>query len=379
MNIQDYRFPSMLWMLLAVLALAGCAGAPQKPAVAETPARVFYPALPNSPRIQHLATISSERDLVAQSDGFADFILGDDKKTQQLIQPYGIAMYEGRMYVADTGAGALAVFDLARQKMEFVAGSGNGRMKRPINVKIDAEGRKYVTDTGRDQVLVYDREDRFVAAFGEQEQFRPTDVAIAGDRLYVVDIQHHQVHALDKRTGKLLFSFGKAGSADGELFHPTNIAIGPQGDVFVVDTSNFRVERFSAEGKFVRTYGSAGSEPGSFARPKGIAIDSVGRMYVGDAAFENVQLFDEQGRLLLFFGQPGDKAEGLNLPTGVALDRDNVKWFSRYASPDFHIEYLIMVASQFGPNKVDVFGFGRMAGMAYPPDNGPAAPGLGVK
>jgi DNA-binding beta-propeller fold protein YncE len=118
----------------------------------------------------------------------------------------------------------------------------------------------------------------------------------------------------------------------------------------------------------VRVYGKLGDELGNFSRPKGIALDHEGRLYVGDAAFENVQVFDNDGRLLLFFGQPGGRGEGLNLPAGVTIDYANVDVFKQYADPRFKVEYLILVASQFGPNKVDVFGFGRMSGIEYPRD-----------
>ena len=353
--------------LLIVLALAGCAAAPNQ--VAQAPEAVFYPSLPNAPRIQHLATIASERDISPPSEGLAKFVLGDETNLGALQQPYGLAMFGGKLYVADSRAQGLAVFDMAKRKYSLFSGVGGGRMKRPINVKIDRDGTKYVTDTGRDQILVYDRDDRFVSAFGADGQFKPVDAVISADRLYVVDIQHHSVQVLDKRTGKFLFSFGKAGSGQGELYHPTNIAIGPEGDVYVVETSNYRVQRFTADGKSVRVYGEVGNEPGTFARPKGIALDRLGRMYVGDAAFENVQVFDNGGKLLLFFGQTGDKLEGLNLPAGVTIDYDNVEFFRRSADPRFNVEYLILVASQFGPNKIDVFGFGRMKGVDYPPDD----------
>lgn len=364
---------NLFWRGLVVVvfaALGGCASAPTQ--VVQAPGAVFYPSLPGAPRIQHLATIASERDLGQPVDGFAKFILGDVSNEGRLQQPYGLAMFDGKLYVADSRAQGLAVFDMAKRKFSMLTGSGNGRMKRPINVKIDRDGTKYVTDTGRDQILVYDRNDRFVSAFGGDGQFKPVDAGISADRLYVVDIAHHQIQVLDKRTGSLLFAFGKAGSGRGELYHPTNIAIGPDGDVFVVETSNYRVQRFTADGQPVRVYGEVGNEPGTFARPKGIALDRLGRMYVGDSAFENVQVFDNGGKLLLFFGQPGDKLEGLNLPAGVAIDYDNVDFFRRSADPGFNIEYLIMVASQFGPNKVDVFGFGRMKGADYPPDDAPA-------
>ena len=356
--------------MLVLLALAGCAGAPvQAPQVQGTG---FYPPLPNPPRIQHLKTLTGERDIGAPASGLAKFVLGDDTKAQQLKQPYGVGIFQGKLYVVDSRAPGLAVFDLAKQRFEVLTGAPNGRMKRPINITIDTDGTKYITDTGRDQVLVFDRDDRFVAAYGAEGQFKPVDTAIRGERLYVVDIQHHQVQGLDKRTGKALFNFGSAGSKVGELYHPTNIAIGTDGDVYVVETSNFRVQRFTSEGKPVRMYGELGAERGNFSRPKGLALDHSGRLYVGDAAFQNVQIFDNDGRLLLFFGQPGGDVEGLNLPAGVTIDYDNVQYFRSYGDPRFNIEYLVFVVSQFGPNKVDVFGYGKMAGMEYPSDAGPA-------
>jgi DNA-binding beta-propeller fold protein YncE len=348
--------------------LAGCVtnpGQPDKNIAAEPSGPVFYPPLPNAPRVQYLTTISSERDLAVKKDSFADFIVGAEKEAQRLTQPYGIALDKGKLYVADTGAGGLAIFDLAQQRFSFVTGTGAGRIKRPINIRIDVDGTRYVTDTGRDQVLVFDRDDHFVRAFGVEDQFRPVDLAIVGNRLYVADILHHQIQVLDKATGHVLFKFGKPGSGEGELFHPTNIAVGPDGDIYVVETSNFRVQRFTAEGTPVRTYGSVGSTVGSFARPKGIAVDKAGRLLVGDAAFQNVQIFDNNGKLLMYFGQTDGRGDGLNLPTGVSVDYDNIASFRRFADPKFAIDYLILVASQFGPNKIDIFGFGKMIDMDY--------------
>lgn len=352
---------------LAALAIAAAVGLPD--AWAREPGQaLFYPALPDPPRIQYLTTLTGERDLRPPSSSFARFILGDDDTAMQLAQPYGTAMYQGRLYVADTGAAGVAVFDFAAKRFSYLSGAPNGQMRRPINIRIDADGTKYVTDAGREQILVYDRDDRFVAAYGKQGLFRPTDVAIGPDRLYVTDVLHHQIHVLDKRSGKSLYVFGKPGSGEGELFHPTNITLGPEGDLYVTETSNFRVQRFTVEGKPVRTFGSVGATPGSFARPKGLAIDRAGRMYVGDAAFENVQTFDADGKLLLFFGQSGKPEERMHLPAGVSIDYEHVDQFRPYADANFQVEYLLLVTSQFGPNKVDVYGFGRMRDMEYPAD-----------
>jgi DNA-binding beta-propeller fold protein YncE len=380
MTLHTSMFPRMRWIgaLMAVLMaapalLAGCAGAPVKPKAGPTTA--FYPPPPDVPRIQHLATFAGARDLEAPRSGVADFLLGEEGSEDSLKRPYGVALFEGKIYVADNRAPGLVVFDLVTPRYSVVEGAGAGKMQRPINVTIDADGSRYVTDTARNQVLVYDRSDKFVAAFGAKGDYKPVDTLVVGERLYVVDIEHHEVHVLDKRSGKLQFKFGKPGSdEEGALFQPTNLARGPNGDIYVVETGNFRVSRFTPEGKFVRRFGEAGQAPGDFARPKGIAVDRAGRVYVGDAAFQNVQIFDDRGRVLMAFGQPADGSPGgLNLPAGVAIDYDNVALFRRFAAPGFNVEYVILVVSQFGPNQVDVFGFGRMSGIDYPPDTEPAA------
>lgn len=360
-----------LALLFCVAALAACSSTPL-PKEPEAPRRVFYPEAPEPPRIQLLTTFTGERDFAAQRSGFATFVAGE-AKTQEMQQVYGVALADGKLYAVDTKGASIAIFDLVQRQFSVFTGSGAGRLKNPINITVDTDGTKYVTDTSRDQILLYDRDNKFLAAYGEAGQFRPVDTAIAGDRLYVVDILHHQVQVLNKRTGALLFKFGKSGSEPGQLFHPTNIAFGPNGDVFITDTSNYRVQRFTAEGKHLRVYGQVGDRPGSFARPKGVAVDREGRVYVSDAAFQNVQVFEENGRLLMAFGQP-KQGEGMSLPAGVSIDYDHVPLFARYADPNFKIDYLVVVASQIAPNKVDVFGFGRMAGADY---NAPAGAAKG--
>ena len=183
-------------------------------------------------------------------------------------------------------------------------------------------------------------------------------MAIIGDRLYITDILHHQIHALDKLSGEVLLTFGGAGSEPGQLFHPTNLAVGPDNTLYVAETSNFRIQQFDADGRYLRTIGEIGTVPGKFSRPKGIALDRHDRLYAVDAAFENVQIMDSEGLPLMYFGQPGEDRGNINMPTVVKIDYDNVRYFQQFADPNFDIEYLVLVASQFGLNKVVVFGFG---------------------
>lgn len=357
--------------MLLISALAACGSAPPLADKAQaTTEPVFYPALPEAPRIQWLKSFTGEQDFAGKRGDFAKFV-GGEETNRALVTIYGVAMFEGKIFAVDSKAANIAIFDLEKQQFSTFTGTGGGKMKLPINLTIDSDGTKYVTDTGRNQVLVYDRAERFVAAFGNAEQFRPVDTAVIGDRLYVVDILHHEVEVLNKRSGVLLFKFGVKGGKEGELLHPTNIAVGPTGDVFVVETSNFRVQRFSPDGKPIRLYGEVGDTSGKFARPKGIAIDRQGRMHVADAAFQNVQTFDTtDGKLLLAYGQP-EKGDGLSLPAAVKIDYDNLNYFKRYADPKFALEYVILVTSQVAPNKIDIFGFGSLAGADYSKTDAP--------
>jgi DNA-binding beta-propeller fold protein YncE len=346
-------------VLLTVL-LAGCAGAPQQEA-----GPMFYPPLPNPPRIQYLKTFSTERDL-GDSSSFGDFILGKDAGSERLItKPYGVAVANGRIFVVDTRGPGYVIFDLKTRQTKTVYGSGPGRMKKPINIIIDKAGHRFVSDTERDQVLEFDKNDRFVRAFGREGQFKPTDMAIAGNKMFVVDIAHHRIHVLSLKDGRTLRKIGKAGSKANELFQPTNIAIGADGFLYVSDTGNFRIQKISQDGRFIKSIGKVGTSLGDFARPKGVAVDHDGRLYVVDAAFENVQVFDQQGKLLLFFAGPGPHPDNLSLPTDIEIDYDNVALFQPYADPKFKLEYVILVANQFGANKVNVYGFGKMQGMSY--------------
>ncbi len=349
--------------LLLLAALAGCAGAPQKST--EPPATIFYPAPPDAPRIQLLTTFRGESDFDAQLSSFQQFLAGEEKG-RSLATIYGVALFEGRIFAVDSKSAGIAIFDLNKKLFSVFAGNGMGRFKVPINITIDTDGTRYVTDTGRNQVLRFDRDGGYLGAYGEPGQFRPIDTAIVGDKLYVVDLEHQEVQVLNKFTGMLLFKFGKGATPESAMLHPTNIALAPNGDLLVVDTGNYRIQRFSADGKHLRSFGSVGDTPGTFARPKGIAVDRSGNVYVSDAAFQNVQVFGDDGQLLMAFGQSG-KSEGMSLPAAVKIDYDNVARFKKYADPKFDIEYLILVTSQVAPNKVDVFGFGRMQGVDYTP------------
>ncbi len=364
MTRQTRRFgkrSSCSTLVLALLALtaASCA----TPALKREPA-VYFPAAPSLPRIQFLTAFNGLRDIEEQS-GFNRFVVGE-KLNLQLDKPYGVAMHDGKIYVCDTNT-TVIVLDLKKKQFSSMAGAvGPGRLTQPVNISIEADGTKYVADPVRGQIVVFDRADAYLRAIGEPGAWRPVDAVPFGERLYVADNANGLVRIYDKTTGELLRTFGDKGDPAERLDRPTNLSFDREGDLYVTDVGRFQVVKFDRDGHFKSTIGKLGDNPGHFARPKGTAIDREGRLYAADAAFNNVQIFNRDGRLLMFFGDVGEAPGGLLLPAKVALDENNIDYFRSWAAPEFEIEYLILVTSQFGPRKVSVFGFGHEKGKHYP-------------
>lgn len=104
--------------------------------------------------------------------------------------------------------------------------------------------------------------------------------------------------------------FGSQGSGDGQFNFPGAAAVHQAtGDVFVVDRSNHRVQRFGADGSFELRFGAQGFTNGLFGNPQGIAIDqNDGWVYVADRDNRRVQKFDLDGNYLDQFGGPGSGA-----------------------------------------------------------------------
>jgi DNA-binding beta-propeller fold protein YncE len=326
---------------------------------AAPPSYTFFPPSPDAPRVQFLGAFSSDADLGRRAN-FADFITGRPAGPGPLIKPYGLALKDGKLYVCDTMASAIQVFDLTRKRARTFAPRAEGRLVTPINITIDADGTRYVTDTGRNQVLIYSKDDAYLGAIGIQDEMKPTDVAITPERLYIANIKGHEVRVYNKADHKLLLTIPRdPKEAKGRLFSPTNLALDKAGHLLVSDLGAFAVQVYDLEGHHVRTIGQQGLAPGLFARPKGVAVDHEDRVYVVDAATQVVQLFDSEGKLLMYFGQAGSSSQGeLYLPAAVKVDYDNVGRFEKLAAPGFKVEYLILVTSQFGGHKVSVYGFG---------------------
>ena len=343
---------------LSLALLAGCATGPNPAPKTYT----FFPPAPDEPRIQLLTSFSSDADLGRHSS-FFDFVTGE-QPAGGLVKPYGLALHGGKIFVCDTVQNLVEVFDLNTHRASYFTPQGEGRLQMPINIAIDADGTRYVADSYRCQVVIYSDDGTYLGAIGKKDEMKPTDVAVSSNRLYVADMQNHQVRVLGKADHQLLFTIPKGSSTnEGKLYSPANLALDGKGRLLVSDVGSAAVQIYDLDGKYLSTIGERGLGAGTFARPKGVAVDHSGLAYVVDAATQVVQIFDAGGRLLLFFGQPGASTRGqLVLPASVKVDYDHVNYFQKFVAPGYRCEYLILVTSQFGDEKVNVYGFLKKSG-----------------
>lgn len=117
---------------------------------------------------------------------------------------------------------------------------------------------------------------------------------------------------------------GTQGSGDGEFWAGISVAVDQSvvdGDVFVADTYNHRIQRFTSTGGFIAKWGTNGAGNGQFSSPRGIALDSSGNIYVADTSNNRIQKFDNAGNWLATWGGSCSTADGyFCTPEGVTVD-----------------------------------------------------------
>lgn len=339
----------------AIPLLGGCESAPKTD---EGP--LFFPAPPEKPRVQFLSWASGADEVEPSKGSFEKFILGEEPVVRRAInKPYGVAARDGVVYVCDTKGLSLCRLDFKNHSFSLLGIRGPGRLRKPINLTIDPLGYKFVVDPVRKQIVVFDPQDKYVAAFDVPEPCHPVDVAVHGEELFVLDNDDTcQIVVMDRSTGEILRTFGGPGGEPGQFKIPNSLCVGPDGYVYVSDTHNWRIQKLTREGEPVWAKGSPGYRLGEFGRPRGIRVGPDGIIYVVDGATEIVQMLDPEGNILMRFGGPGNIPGALGLPSTLAVDSTSIPFFEQYAHKDFKLDYLLFVISQYGPRLVNVYGFG---------------------
>jgi tripartite motif-containing protein 71 len=191
-----------------------------------------------------------------------------------------------------------------------------------VDVTVDEQGNVYITTAN---VKKYDKEGKFITQWGAlgsgEGQFDlPTGIVVDRDgNVYVDDFRNRRIQKFDSN-GKFLLEWAPdpAGS-------PGSIAVDQNGNVFVslFEGEDHRIQKFDSNGKLLLTWGDTGSGDGQFAgQIEDIAIDQDGNLYVTDSHNHRIQKFDSNGNFLAKFGG-GRRQEGkgqFDDPLGIAVD-----------------------------------------------------------
>jgi DNA-binding beta-propeller fold protein YncE len=178
-------------------------------------------------------------------------------------------------------------------------------------------------------VTVQREPDRVIGETGSGTgQFQsPSAIAVAPDgSLYVADSLNHRIQHFSP-SGEVLQIWGQFGDATqgdapgGRFNEPWGVAVAPDGTVYVADTWNYRIQKFTADGQFLsmwQAFGPDGTDV--FYGPRGIAVDAHGRVLVVDTGNKRVVVFDADGNYLTQFGGAGLEPGQFDEPVGIALD-----------------------------------------------------------
>jgi DNA-binding beta-propeller fold protein YncE len=340
-----------------LLSLTGSAfGDKKKAAPAEDPklkriaidtSNLVWPQPPELARVRWVQEYTGEKidwtkfDIKGQKkqkQGWMDRLAGTQSAAQQnvklpfqLIRTCGLTVdSKGNIYAADQGVDAIFIFNAETKDVQLIRNGKEARFGLINALAIDDNDRLFVSDDKFHKVMFFNAKHELEGAFGADVLARPGGIAIDTENrfLYVVDTENDDVVVFDADTFKVLRKIGTPGkkhqlTEPGTFSLPTNVAVDKEGNVYVTDTLNNRVEIFDADGNFISMFGKSGDGPGYFARPKGIAVDADGHIWVVDTYQDRVQVFDREGRLLIYFGEQGPYPGQFMAAYGITIDKNN--------------------------------------------------------
>lgn len=221
-------------------------------------------------------------------------------KTMRFAAPIGIALgRDGQLLVTDAELGR--VFRLAPDGTP-VGEFGAGLLTRPTGIVRDAQrGRVYVADTHAHQIKVFDDDGLLVASWGSRgdapgELNYPTHLTLSDGTLIVCDSLNARVQGFDG-DGKATLRFGERGLYVGNMVRPKGVAADDEGNLYVVESMHDTLLVFDRAGRPLMSLGGTGQDVGRFYLPAGVWVDSRNRVFVADMYNGRVAVFQFLGGL----------------------------------------------------------------------------------
>jgi sugar lactone lactonase YvrE len=219
-------------------------------------------------------------------------------------------------------------------------GTGNGQFRTPQGLGFDSSGNVYVGDYQNDRVQVFNSSGTFLriigtiggginysSRFANGDLDGPVGVAVdTNNNVYVTEDQNSRLQKFNSSgtyVAKAGYLANTNSSATGAFNTPLDVQMfPPNGNFYVVDSGNHRVQKFNSSMVFVLSVGSLGSGNSQFNTPQRLAIDASENFYVSDRNNHVVKVFNSSGTYLrrVGTGSSGSATGQFNSPLGVALD-----------------------------------------------------------
>lgn len=260
----------------------------------------------------------------------------------QFEAPVDISISEGQLYVVDDGNDRVEEFSPNGKYLDSIGTPGTelGQFTEPHGIATNpTTGDLYVTDFNEARIQEFSPDGKFLTqweTWGKtHEVSNPVGIAInSTGELYISDRYAGQVTAwtLPETGGaQLRYSdtFGSSGTGEGQLKEPYAVSMDGEGNLWISDHNNNRVEKFSNKGTVLASYGTTGEGNGQFKGPWGIAVNkSTGNLYIADSENNRIQELTAGGVFIRAFGTSGSGA--LEDPAGLTIDASGNVWVADY-------------------------------------------------
>ncbi len=265
-----------------------------------------------SQRGYHREDINKRRDEIEAIYGTGDIDLA-----KFYLSKYGVDyLYVGRLEKKDYPEEGIRKFDRFMERIYENEGVGIYKipkgaewLEKPVSPKIaESLQERYVIEEKK--LPVYE-----TAPPGEFNE--PRGIAFdSRNNLYVVDTRNFRIQKFSQ-DGRFILEWGGKGAKKGQFEDPSGIAIDKYDNIFVADTWNQRIQKFSKDGRFKAAF----TYPGGFYSPRGVAVDAEGNIFVSDTGNHRVCVLSPKGEAVRCWGERGSRKGRFFEPVGIALDQ----------------------------------------------------------